>query len=141
MSAALEYSFFAMLLAGATTAQASPDFEPGLWETRVETQMVGAPMAIPPVSHRECITREHLIPKTTQQPDAGCTVIDHRISGNTVRWHLRCDHEGARIESNGTVIYAGESFKGQVLSRVRGDPQGTMKMTQNLTGHRLGPCP
>ena len=140
MSAAMEYTFFAMLLTGAATAQGNPNFEPGMWETRVTTQMPAVPMAIPPTSRRECLTRADLIPEAGRA-NASCNVVDHRFSSNTMRWHLRCIQEGAAIESNGTIIYSGDTFRGQVLSQVTGGAQGTIKMSQTLSGRRVGACP
>jgi hypothetical protein len=139
MSAALEYTFFAMLLSGGAAAQTGPNVEPGLWQTRVETQLPDAPMATRTVTRRQCITREDLIPRT-EQGEANCNVVENRVSGNTVRWRMRCLQGKAGVESNGTVIYSGEIFKGRVLSKINSGQQETVKITQTLSGHRVGAC-
>lgn len=127
-------------LALAQAAIAAPDMRPGQWETTVRTEMAGMPMQIPPVTHRQCLREEDLVPQV-ERGDQNCRLLDQAMEGDTVTWRVQCDGEGMRMEGDGTVTYGGDSYRGRLQIRTSGGSMGDMTMVQNLEGRRLGPCP
>ncbi len=85
-------------------ATAEPDVHTGLWEITVKSKMQGMPMQVPAITHRQCITKEDLVPKS-QDPGQECTIEDHTVSGNTVTWRIRCVQQGNTMAGQGRITY------------------------------------
>jgi len=122
------------------TAAAQPDMRPGLWETTIRTEMSGMPTPMPPVTNRQCIRAEDVVPRV-QGSDQQCRVVDQKTAGNTVSWRIQCDDSEMNMAGRGEITYAGESYRGRIDIETDGGPMGPMTMTQRLEGRRVGDCP
>ncbi len=129
----------ASLLLVASTPITAAEFT-GLWETTVVTSMPGMPFAPPPVTSRNCVTEDNLVPQS-QDPSADCKIDKQSISGNTLSWSIQCNSQGMHTVSHGSITYSGNSFSGSSQISMKGGPMGNMEMSQTLSGRRLGNCP
>jgi hypothetical protein len=121
-------------------AQAELNMQPGLWETTIAMHMPGMPMAPPPITQRTCISREDLVPKDPQS-SKDCQRLDHQIEGDTVTWNAECKHAGGTTVGNGKIVYTGDNYQGSMEMEMRDGSGKVMKMSQTLSGHRVGDCP
>ncbi len=119
---------------------AAPDVRVGMWETTIQSVIEGMPMSPPPMTHRGCITEADLVPHM-ESPGQECKILEHSVSGNSVTWRIQCSHEGMSTSGTGKITYAGDHYEGSVEMNVQGGPMGAMKMTQSMTGRRVGDCP
>jgi len=120
-------------------ASAEPDMQEGNWEMTIKTDMPGMPMAMPATKHTVCITQKDLVPQKPEQ-NQDCKMINQKISGNTVTWTMKCKMDKTVIESDGRITYKKDKFDG-IINMTMNDPDsGKMKMTQNMSGKRIGDC-
>jgi hypothetical protein len=117
-------------------AESVPEINEGIWEITTTVEMPGMPVAIPPTKHTQCITKEELIPKTSAEKQ-DCTMMDHKISANTVSWTMQCNSSAGTFRSSGKVTYSKDSFTGSFITEI---PRAKMKMESKMTGQRKGPC-
>lgn len=119
---------------------AEPDMREGLWEITVKMDMPGMPIQMPAMTHTQCITKKNLIPQEPEK-NQDCKTISSKTSGNTVSWTIQCrDKDGTTAESSGKVTYKGDKFDGIIDMTVNQPGQGKMKMTQRISGKRIGEC-
>ena len=119
---------------------AQPDMREGLWEITVKMDMPDMPMQMPAMTHTQCITKKDLIPQKPEK-NQDCKTISSKTSGNTVSWVIQCrDKDGTVAESSGKVTYKGDKFDGTIDMIVNQPGQGKMKMTQRMSGKRIGEC-
>ena len=121
-------------------ALAEPNMHPGLWETTVRTEMSGMPMQMPPVTHRQCIRKQDLVPQVASS-DQECRIVDQNTEGNSVSWRIQCDSSDMQMEGSGKLTYAGDSYRGRIDIQTQDGPMGAMTMVQKLEGRRVGDCP
>jgi len=134
----------ALLILFANTA-CSPDpileegiLEEGEWEMTTMMEMSGMPAGmpgIPPMTHRQCLTSDMMVPAQGNQQNRDCEKIEQTVSGNTVRWSMSCMANGITSEMKGTTTYTGNTMKGTMHMISQG-----MSMTSRISGKRLGPC-
>jgi hypothetical protein len=123
-------------------AQKGPNIKDGLWEITMKVEMKGTPVAvnIPEQKITQCITKKDAIPQkaeTTQE----CKMVSAKIDGDTVTWVMECNaQEGTKTQSEGKVTYKGDTFDGLTNVTVTPPGQNTMKMTQTMSGRRIGDC-
>jgi hypothetical protein len=129
----------AVTLGTSGPALSTPDVNPGMWETTVTMEMPGMPITPPPMTTRQCITPESLVPKS-EQPDQDCTMSPPEEDGDIITWRVECDHSGMHTVGVGHVTYTGDSMQGTIDMEITGGPSGNMKMTQQLSGRRIGDC-
>lgn len=117
-------------------AFAGPNLNPGKWEITTETEMVGMAMAVPPVTHTQCLKAEDLVP---QSKEAGkeCRVTDIKTSGDTVSWKIVCSGKNGRMEGTGQVTYSGDRMQGTMDMVIQ---DAGMKMKNKISGKRIGAC-
>jgi hypothetical protein len=127
-----------LLLAG--TVMAAMDVRTGLWESHIESEIEGLPISPPPMTHRNCVTEEDLVPQM-ESPGQECEVLEHSTSGKTVNWRVQCRQDGMTMTGSGKIVYAGDRYEGNVVMTMDGGPMGPMKMTQTMKGRRIGDCP
>lgn len=118
---------------------AEPNFKPGLWEMTIQTEIPGLPMKPPSETQRHCISKEDLVPPPTS-PDKRCKMTNRSLKGNSLVWDIHCVKGKATMSGHGEMVYAGDSVKGQVDMTMHGGPSGDMKITQLLSGRRVGAC-
>lgn len=129
-----------LLLAGAGTALAGPDLQPGQWEMTLQTEMPGMPFPIPPVKYRTCMSPQDAVPQQ-EKPGEDCKLVKSQSSGNTVSWVMECRDKDAKTRSEGEITYHHDTMKGTIHAHMESRQEGTMEVTQKLSGKRLGPCP
>jgi len=118
------------------SAIASPNVNEGLWEITSKMELPGIPMTIPPVVKTECLGKDKLIPKTGKVENCQeCKISNVDIKGNTVKWHEECDSPEGKVIVDGEIVYNGDSYIGVIKIK-----QGNMRMTNKISGKRIGPC-
>jgi hypothetical protein len=117
----------------------------GNWEMTVQMEMPGMPQKMPPMTMKQCITKEQandpslLMP---QQPGRGsapdCKVTDQKISGNKITWTMSC--AGATpMTGTGEMVYSADTLDGVITMNM--ESGGTpMTMVMKTKGKRLGDC-
>ena len=104
-------------------AGSGPNMKEGLWEITVKTKMPG--MEMPPMKHTQCITKNDLVPQSSQ-PGQECKITETKVIGNTVTWTMQCKTQGGEMKGTGKITYSGDSFKGTMIMSM---PQANMKIT------------
>jgi len=119
-------------------AQAASAFQSGEWKITTRTEVPGLPFVAPAVTTRQCLILRDRIP---QGKDASgeYKLVDQNISGDTVRWTMRCGNANGTTEAKGEATYSGRTMQGvsHITTSGRGD---TMQMTSRMTGRHIGPC-
>jgi hypothetical protein len=115
----------------------------GQWEVKVEREMAGMPMALPPTTMTQCITPEDAKDPSKAAPQMqgrggrgpqNCKVSDQKIEGNKISWTMKCEGETA-MTGTGEFVYAADSYTGTIKMET-----GRGTMTMKYTGKRLGDC-
>ncbi len=115
-------------------AASGPDMKEGLWEITSTMKMQG--MNLPSHTHTQCITKNDLVPKSSQ-PGQECKISDYKIEGNTVTWSIKCSTQGGEMEGTGRITYMGDSFEGTMKMKMGGSGA---EMTTHMSGRRIGDC-
>jgi len=115
-------------------AGSGPNMKEGLWEITTKTKMPG--MEMPPMKHTQCITKNDLVPQSSQ-PGQECKITETKVIGNTVSWTMQCKTQGGEMKGTGKITYSGDSFKGTMIMSM---PQTNMKITSHISGKRIGDC-
>jgi len=118
------------------TAMAGPNMNPGKWEITTETEMVGMPMSVPPVTHVQCITEEDLVPQSKEASNE-CQVTDVKEDGDTVSWKIKCSGQGGQMDGTGTITYSGDTMEGVMDMVIK---SAGMTVKNKISGRRIGPC-
>jgi len=110
----------------------TPVILPGLWEITIQPR---SPIAGPPLTHRTCIDKDHLMrpdpPRARASDD--CQVVRDAAAANEIAYTVRCTKR--QLTSSTRITYSGDHFDGAVLIRsANGDVQ------QVITGKRVGDC-
>ncbi|MFH1675123.1 MAG: DUF3617 family protein [Pseudomonadota bacterium] len=113
-----------------------PNMQEGMWEITSKVEMPGMPMEMPPVTYTQCLTKEDLVPQSSQ-PGQECKITQTKVTGNTVTWTMQCKGQGGTMTGTGSVTYSGNSFKGTIKMTM---PESNMEMTCHISGHRIGDC-
>jgi len=132
-------SAFIIALLWTTDTLAGVDMKEGLWEITTRMEMTGMPMQMPPMTHTQCITKDNMVPQKTE--DNECQLIQSNTKGNTFYWTMKCESSKGTVISKGKVTYRGTTFEGIIETTINDPSQGKMKMTNYLTGRRIGECP
>ena len=110
------------------------DDKPGvLWETTSQTVIEGMPMKMPPQKNTVCTA------KTWTQPppggDSNCTSSNFQVADSKATWTTQCTGE-MPMTGTGEITFQGtDAYTGQIKLAA-----GTMKMTVDLSGKKLGGC-
>lgn len=115
-------------------AASGPNMKEGLWEITTKTKIPG--MEMPPMKHTQCITKNDLVPQSSQ-PGQECKITETKVIGNTVTWTMQCKTQGEEMKGTGKITYSGDSFEGTIIISM---PQANMKITTHISGKRIGDC-
>lgn len=115
-------------------AASGPNMKEGLWEITTKTKMPG--MEMPPMKHTQCITKNDLVPQSSQ-PGQECKITETKVIGNTVTWTMQCKTQGGEMKGTGKITYSEDSFEGTIIMSM---PQANMKITTHISGKRIGDC-
>ncbi|RLB26503.1 MAG: hypothetical protein DRG66_06760 [Deltaproteobacteria bacterium] len=117
-----------------TFAGSGLNMKEGLWEITTKTKIPG--MEMPPMKHTQCITKNDLVPQSSQ-PGQECKITETKVIGNTVTWTMQCKTQGEEMKGTGKITYSGDSFEGTIIISM---PQANMKITTHISGKRIGDC-
>jgi hypothetical protein len=126
----------ALLLFVAGSALAASPQKPGKWNIKMQMEMPGMPIKLPPVNLDVCLTAEDLqdpeksVPK---DPKSSCKVGDYEVDGNKVTWTVDCPKE--KMKGNGEITYNDTSYTGFMKMTI-----GEQEMSTKYTGKWLGEC-
>lgn len=127
---------FLVLLFGRISS--AMDMKDGLWEFTTKMEMPGMPMQMPATKHTQCLSGKDNVPQD-REIDKGhnqdCKIKNTDVKGNTVTWEVHCISEGKPVKSIGKATYKDETFEGETKMEMDG-----MKMTQKMSGRRIGNC-
>jgi hypothetical protein len=132
-------SLFILSTSHLAMASDSVSIEPGLWE--VSTTMT-SPMFPQPRVHtqQECMKDSEISPETLAPDDGGeCSMMDTKVSGNTLSWSMQCNTPGGAMKGQGSFESKGDSGSGnmQMNMTVEGQP---FSMEMVWKGRRIGSC-
>lgn len=130
----------------------SDTVKPGQWEFTSQMQMPGMPQmpsgsSRPPnvqmqqggmqSTYRTCVDSERAVPS---DPRGQCKIDNVRRDGATVTWTGACATGQGTVRSEGVARYSGNTMQATLTTQVPGTNGQTMRTTQHITGHYLGPC-
>jgi len=126
------------MLAVPVVATAAAPQKPGRWETTVQMEMPGMDVHLPPMTTAVCLTKEDVehpekaLPKAA---DAGCTVSDYKVTGNTATWAMKCTTPQGAMTGKGTITYTESAYTGSMDLTV-----SEQEMHMKLSGAFKGEC-
>ncbi len=125
-----------------TFTYAEVNMHEGLWEITTKMEMQGMPMQIPSTKHTVCLTKKNMLKSmatSEQGNEEECKITDTKTSGNTVTWIMKCSDRNA-MEVTGKTIYHGDTFEGTIIMTSDGPAEEKIKMTNHISGKRIGEC-
>ena len=128
-------AFFILFALTSISFAGSVNFNPGKWEITSEMQMPGG-MKMPPNTITQSMTKTDIVPQNTQ-PGQECVVTETKIVGNTVTWTMECKGQQGDMKGTGKLIYNGDTFEGEMVMIMS---MGNMKITNKMSGRRIGDC-
>lgn len=125
----------ALLIAGSAVAADNPQ-KPGRWQIKMQMEMPGMPVKLPPVNTEVCLTEEDV--KNPQKavpndPKSDCKVGDYKVSGNTVTWTIDCPKQ--KTKGEGEITYTNDTYTGTMNMDIDGQ-----SMSVKYSGKFLGEC-
>lgn len=130
-------ALFAMglLIAGSAFAADHPQ-KPGKWQIKMQMEIPGMPMKMPPVNTEVCLTEEDIAnpqKAVPNDPKSDCKVGDYKVAGNKVTWTIDCPKQ--KMKGEGEITYSGDSYSGAMNMNVDGQA-----MAIKYSGKHLGEC-
>ncbi|HEY0140795.1 MAG TPA: DUF3617 domain-containing protein [Thermoanaerobaculia bacterium] len=124
-----------LLIAGSAFAADSPQ-KPGRWQIKMQMEIPGMPMKMPPVNTEVCLTEEDI--KNPQKavpndPKSDCKVGDYKVDGNKVTWTVDCPKQ--KMKGDGEITYTGDAYSGGMNMNIEGQA-----MSVKYSGKHLGDC-
>ncbi|HEX7706009.1 MAG TPA: DUF3617 family protein [Thermoanaerobaculia bacterium] len=110
--------------------------KPGKWQVKMEMEMPGMPVKVPPMTIDICLTEEDLkdpeksLPK---DPKSDCKVNDYKIDGNTVSWKMECPKE--KVKGEGKITFTDTTYNGTMSMQM-----GEQAMKTKYSGKWMGAC-
>lgn len=125
-------------LASPALAYGAAGMEEGNWEVTMKMEMPGMPMAMPPVTHNQCVQKNDVVPDMSQRGQ-DCVLKDQKIAGNTVTWQMQCKGADGTMDGKGRITYNGKTYEGLMQATMT---RGSDVMTINyqMQGRHTGPC-
>lgn len=127
--------------------------KPGQWEFNSQLQMPAMPQlpagaqlpsgtttqpgAGMKSTYRTCVDSEKAVPS---DPRGQCKIEHVERQGATVTWTGTCATGQGTVRSEGVARYSGNTMEANLTTHVPGAGGQTMKTTQHITGHYVGPC-
>lgn len=108
------------------------------WEITSKMEMPGMKFAMPAQTHKACVPKgEERNPKSTQDKESDCQMIDLKNSGNKTSWKMKCVHKGEPMMMDGESTHEKDSYSGKMhmTGKSGGRP---IDMTQTYSGKRVG---
>ena len=121
----------------------APKIKPGLWETTINVEMVGAPAGMPTMpaqTERRCVRESDLDEFVPQQGSGDCDVKKKQKDANTMTWTVKCTQNGMVSTGHGQSTVKGDTNNGFFEITMSGGPHGPVTMRSSFTSRRLGGC-
>lgn len=118
------------LAVAATSVRSAGNDE--LWEITTTMKMQG--MAMPGMKTKSCIAKDGAYNPDADKKDKNCTTTDYKVSGNTVKWAMKCTGKDA-MTGTGEMTKTADTMKGAFNMQAEG-----MAMVQVMEGKRIGTC-
>jgi hypothetical protein len=129
---------------GAAYTWAAPKMEPGLWQITTKVELVGMPMQMPPITAKQCITKQDVENRDKALPkgEGNCNLENVKSVGNKTTWEMRCTEQGGAVTTgSGTILYeSSTSYQGSMKMTRQEAGSPPMHMTQEYTARRIGNC-
>ena len=126
---------FAAAVVGAQSGIKSPQ-KPGKWQIKMEMEMPGMPMKLPPITTEVCLTEAELADpqkSVPNDPKSDCKVGDYKVKGNTVSWNVDCPKQ--KMKGEGEITVTDDTYTGQMNMLM-----DQRKMLMKYSGKYLGAC-
>ena len=139
MKQTLLFAAFAACAAATLVAQSEVRRD-GRFEVKMEMDMPGMPMKMPPTTTTQCVTPDQARDPQTAMPPQGrgnennCKVSDYKSQGNKVTWSMKCEGKEP-MTGTGEFVYSSDGYTGTLAMDRQGQP-----MTMKYTAKRLGDC-
>lgn len=110
--------------------------KPGNWQIKMQMEIPGMPVKMPPITMNVCVTEEDL--KDPQKavpndPKSDCKVADYKIDGNTVSWSIDCPKQ--QTKGSGHITFTDTAYDGAMKMTM-----GDQEMKTKYSGKWLGAC-
>lgn len=128
--------FIAVASIAAAGAQPKNPQKPGKWQIKMEMEMPGMPVKMPPITTEVCLTEADLADpqkSVPNDPKSDCKVGDYKVKDNTVNWTVECPKQ--KMKGTGEITFTGDSYTGAMNMSM--DQQ---KMSMKYSGKYLGAC-
>ncbi|NPU85214.1 MAG: DUF3617 family protein [Syntrophaceae bacterium] len=123
------------------SAAAQPAFSEGFWEITVTMEIQGLdPGLSRPHVYRRCLTAKDPIPREPER-DQHCRLLRSGLEGEALTWSVQCGMERGSMTGKGRALFYGETLRGVMRGKIRGEGKKTLSMIQRIEGRRIGDCP
>ena len=117
----------------------------GRWEVKMEMMMPNMPMAMPPTTVTQCVTKEDaadpqkaMAPQGRGAPANDCKVSDYKQVGNKVTYNVSCTSPQP-MKMAAEFVYGVDKYDGTMTMEMSRGGQ-PMQMTTKYAAKRLGDC-
>ena len=137
----LPYLIASLLVCAVVLPAAAADHpgKAGKWQIKMEMEIPGMPVKMPPVTTEVCLTEEDLkdpaksVPGNDPKKKTDCSIGDYKVDGKTVSWTVDCPKQNMKGE--GEITYTDNSYAGSMHMTV-----GEQEMNAKYSGKWLGEC-
>ena len=118
---------------------------PGLWQIGAQTQAVGLPLVLAPMSIEHCLTAEdakdpsRLLGRLSSPGATGCAYTNSAYTGASFHFAMECSGV-LGIKASGEVAFTATHLSGSIDSTATINGQA-VEMRSTLTAQRMGDCP
>lgn len=122
-----------ILLGMSSTSALAINAKSGLWEWTTTFTLPGAPMDLPTVEYRSCITAKDLAPRPPGNDN--CKITSHVIAEDRVDWVLECTAKKQTYTHAGNLTFNGTTAMGESQAS-----SNDSAITSMILGSYIGPC-
>lgn len=110
--------------------------KPGKWQVKMEMEVPGVPVKMPPVVTDVCLSQEDIDnpqKSVPVDPQSDCKVGDYKIDGKVVSWTVDCPKQN--MKGSGSITFTDTTYAGTMNMSV-----GDQQMKAKYSGKWLGEC-
>ena len=110
--------------------------KPGKWQIKMEMEIPGMPMKMPPITTEVCLTEAELADPqkaVPNDPKSDCKVGDYKVKGNIVSWTVDCPKQ--KMKGEGEITFTDDSYTGNMKMTM-----DQRQMSTKYSGKYLGAC-
>ena len=138
-----QFAALAALAALVSPAASAADPQPGLYEVSMQMLVRGAPMPMPAMSFRQCLTAGDIADgrawRPSEKPDA-CKISNLGNANSRVSFNFTCSDNG--VVMHGTASGSSDTSGYSMLLTGKIEPaiNGLNEFRQTMKGKRIGDC-